>query len=130
MTEARNAESTKVNEEAKQAIIDAGGVVRELTAEQRAGLGRRDEARVGTVHRRSGPGQHRRRTGDQRQASKPGLRENRARPVNGAGSGRAGRAKTHARGDASMAHSYEPKTALGRVVNEDSRRRRSRSSSA
>ena len=35
VTEARNAESTKVNAEAKQAIIDAGGVVRELNAEQR-----------------------------------------------------------------------------------------------
>ncbi len=36
VTEARNAESTKVNEEAKQAIIDAGGTVRTLTPEQRA----------------------------------------------------------------------------------------------
>ena len=36
VTLARNSESTKVNAEAKQAIIDAGGVVRELTAEQRA----------------------------------------------------------------------------------------------
>ncbi len=36
VTAARNAESSKVNEEAKQAIIAAGGVVRELTAEQRA----------------------------------------------------------------------------------------------
>ena len=36
VTEARNSESTKVNAEAKQAIIDAGGVVRELTPEQRA----------------------------------------------------------------------------------------------
>ncbi len=35
VTEARNSESTKVNAEAKQAILDAGGVVRELTAEQR-----------------------------------------------------------------------------------------------
>ncbi|WP_299881990.1 DctP family TRAP transporter solute-binding subunit [uncultured Sulfitobacter sp.] len=35
VTEARNSESTKVNAEAKQAIIDAGGVVRQLTAEQR-----------------------------------------------------------------------------------------------
>jgi C4-dicarboxylate-binding protein DctP len=35
VTEARNSESTKVNAEAKQAIIDAGGVVRELTPEQR-----------------------------------------------------------------------------------------------
>ena len=35
VTAARNAESTKVNAEAKQAILDAGGVVRELTAEQR-----------------------------------------------------------------------------------------------
>ncbi|TNF20503.1 MAG: DctP family TRAP transporter solute-binding subunit [Rhodobacteraceae bacterium] len=35
VTTARNSESTKVNEEAKQAIIDAGGVVRELNAEQR-----------------------------------------------------------------------------------------------
>ncbi|NNK17258.1 MAG: DctP family TRAP transporter solute-binding subunit [Sulfitobacter sp.] len=35
VTEARNSESSKVNAEAKQAIIDAGGVVRELTAEQR-----------------------------------------------------------------------------------------------
>lgn len=32
----RNADSTKVNEEAKQAILAAGGVVRELTPEQRA----------------------------------------------------------------------------------------------
>ena len=36
VTETRNKESTAVNAEAKQAIIDAGGVVRELTAEQRA----------------------------------------------------------------------------------------------
>ncbi|MDA7424635.1 DctP family TRAP transporter solute-binding subunit [Thalassococcus lentus] len=35
VTEMRNGESTKVNEEAKQAVIDAGGVVRSLTAEQR-----------------------------------------------------------------------------------------------
>ncbi len=36
VTQTRNGESTRVNAEAKQAIIDAGGVVRELTAEQRA----------------------------------------------------------------------------------------------
>ncbi|MDX1593371.1 MAG: TRAP transporter substrate-binding protein [Gammaproteobacteria bacterium] len=36
VTAVRNAESTKVNEQAKQAIIDAGGVVRQLTPEQRA----------------------------------------------------------------------------------------------
>jgi len=36
VTEARNAESTAVNEEAKQAIIAAGGTVRTLTDEQRA----------------------------------------------------------------------------------------------
>ncbi|MBM1556825.1 DctP family TRAP transporter solute-binding subunit [Sulfitobacter mediterraneus] len=36
VTAARNAESTKVNEEAKNAIIDAGGVVRQLSDEQRA----------------------------------------------------------------------------------------------
>ena len=36
VTTTRNAESTKVNAEAKQAIIDAGGVVRSLTPEQRA----------------------------------------------------------------------------------------------
>ncbi|WP_305968609.1 MULTISPECIES: DctP family TRAP transporter solute-binding subunit [unclassified Mameliella] len=36
VTETRNAESFKVNQEARQAIIDAGGTVRELTAEQRA----------------------------------------------------------------------------------------------
>ena len=36
VTTARNAESFAVNEEAKQSIIDAGGVVRTLTAEQRA----------------------------------------------------------------------------------------------
>ena len=35
VTETRNAESTKVNEEAKQAILAAGGVVRTLTPEQR-----------------------------------------------------------------------------------------------
>jgi len=35
VTEARNAESTRVNEEAKQSIIAAGGVVRTLTPEQR-----------------------------------------------------------------------------------------------
>ncbi|MDF1727622.1 MAG: TRAP transporter substrate-binding protein DctP, partial [Sulfitobacter sp.] len=35
VTEARNSESSKVNAEAKQAILDAGGTVRELTAEQR-----------------------------------------------------------------------------------------------
>ncbi|MFT6674016.1 MAG: C4-dicarboxylate-binding protein DctP [Sulfitobacter sp.] len=36
VTEARNAESSKVNQEAKQAIIEAGGIVRELTNDQRA----------------------------------------------------------------------------------------------
>jgi C4-dicarboxylate-binding protein DctP len=36
VTEARNAESTSVNEAAKQEIIKAGGVVRQLSAEQRA----------------------------------------------------------------------------------------------
>ena len=36
VTETRNKESTAVNAAAKQAIIDAGGTVRELTAEQRA----------------------------------------------------------------------------------------------
>lgn len=36
VTETRNAESTRVNQEARQAIIDAGGVVRTLTPEQRA----------------------------------------------------------------------------------------------
>jgi C4-dicarboxylate-binding protein DctP len=36
VTAARNAESTRVNEEAKQAVIAAGGVVRTLTPEQRA----------------------------------------------------------------------------------------------
>jgi C4-dicarboxylate-binding protein DctP len=36
VTEARNAESTAVNEAAKQEIIKAGGVVRQLSAEQRA----------------------------------------------------------------------------------------------
>lgn len=35
VTTTRNAESTMVNAEAKQAVIDAGGVVRELSAEQR-----------------------------------------------------------------------------------------------
>ncbi len=35
VTQTRNAESTKVNEQAKQAIIAAGGVVRELTPELR-----------------------------------------------------------------------------------------------
>jgi C4-dicarboxylate-binding protein DctP len=35
VTEARNSESTKVNNEAKDAIIAAGGTVRQLTAEQR-----------------------------------------------------------------------------------------------
>jgi C4-dicarboxylate-binding protein DctP len=35
VTEARNSESTRVNEEAKAAIIAAGGVVRSLTVEQR-----------------------------------------------------------------------------------------------
>ncbi|WP_281495960.1 DctP family TRAP transporter solute-binding subunit [Marivita sp. S6314] len=35
VTATRNSESTKVNAEAKQAVLDAGGVVRELTAEQR-----------------------------------------------------------------------------------------------
>lgn len=35
VTDTRNKESTKVNNTAKQSIIDAGGVVRELTAEQR-----------------------------------------------------------------------------------------------
>ncbi|MBX2835755.1 MAG: DctP family TRAP transporter solute-binding subunit [Gammaproteobacteria bacterium] len=36
VTETRNSESTRVNEEAKQAVIDAGGTVRTLTDEQRA----------------------------------------------------------------------------------------------
>ena len=36
VTATRNAESAQVNQEAKQAIIDAGGVVRSLTPEQRA----------------------------------------------------------------------------------------------
>ncbi|MEX0340206.1 MAG: DctP family TRAP transporter solute-binding subunit [Arenibacterium sp.] len=36
VTEARNGESTAVNEAAKQAILDAGGEVRQLTPEQRA----------------------------------------------------------------------------------------------
>ncbi|MEM6666524.1 MAG: DctP family TRAP transporter solute-binding subunit [Pseudomonadota bacterium] len=36
VTETRNSESTRVNDEAKQAIVDAGGEVRQLTAEQRA----------------------------------------------------------------------------------------------
>jgi C4-dicarboxylate-binding protein DctP len=36
VTATRNAESTRVNEEAKQAIITAGGVVRSLTPDQRA----------------------------------------------------------------------------------------------
>ena len=36
VTESRNAESTKVNEEAKQAVIAAGSEVRQLTPEQRA----------------------------------------------------------------------------------------------
>ena len=36
VTEARNAESTAVNDAAKKAIMEAGGVVRELNAEQRA----------------------------------------------------------------------------------------------
>jgi C4-dicarboxylate-binding protein DctP len=35
VTEERNAESTRVNEENKQAIITAGGMVRTLTPEQR-----------------------------------------------------------------------------------------------
>ncbi|MFZ5963837.1 DctP family TRAP transporter solute-binding subunit [Thalassococcus sp. BH17M4-6] len=35
VTTSRNAESSKVNQEAKQAILDAGGTVRELSAEQR-----------------------------------------------------------------------------------------------
>ena len=35
VTETRNKESTSVNNEAKQSIIDAGGVVRQLTPEQR-----------------------------------------------------------------------------------------------
>ncbi|MEM6940621.1 MAG: DctP family TRAP transporter solute-binding subunit [Pseudomonadota bacterium] len=35
VTETRNSESTKVNADARQAILDAGGVVRELNAEQR-----------------------------------------------------------------------------------------------
>ncbi len=36
VTQTRNGESTRVNAEARQAIIDAGGVVRELTPDQRA----------------------------------------------------------------------------------------------
>ncbi len=36
VTEARNGEAYALNQKAKQAVIDAGGVVRQLTAEQRA----------------------------------------------------------------------------------------------
>jgi C4-dicarboxylate-binding protein DctP len=36
VTETRNTESTRVNAEARQAVIDAGGEVRPLTDEQRA----------------------------------------------------------------------------------------------
>ncbi|WP_341365776.1 DctP family TRAP transporter solute-binding subunit [Yoonia sp. BS5-3] len=36
VTQTRNGESTRVNAENRQAILDAGGIVRELTAEQRA----------------------------------------------------------------------------------------------
>jgi len=36
VTMTRNAEAFAVNEEAKQSILDAGGVIRELTPEQRA----------------------------------------------------------------------------------------------
>ncbi|WP_439155591.1 DctP family TRAP transporter solute-binding subunit [Yoonia sp.] len=36
VTETRNGESSRVNAEAKQAILDAGGTVRQLTPEQRA----------------------------------------------------------------------------------------------
>ena len=36
VTETRNKESTKVNQDAKQAVIDAGGTVRTLDADQRA----------------------------------------------------------------------------------------------
>jgi C4-dicarboxylate-binding protein DctP len=36
VTEARNSESTRVNNEARDAIVAAGGVVRQLTPEQRA----------------------------------------------------------------------------------------------
>ncbi|MEE9389300.1 MAG: DctP family TRAP transporter solute-binding subunit [Paracoccaceae bacterium] len=36
VTDTRNGESTRINEEAKASVIAAGGVVRELTAEQRA----------------------------------------------------------------------------------------------
>ncbi|WP_297774112.1 DctP family TRAP transporter solute-binding subunit [uncultured Roseovarius sp.] len=35
VTDTRNSESAKVNQDAKQAVIDAGGVVRQLTPEQR-----------------------------------------------------------------------------------------------
>ena len=35
VTQTRNSESFKVNQEARQAVIDAGGVVRELTPDQR-----------------------------------------------------------------------------------------------
>ena len=56
VTETRNAESTRVNEEAKQAIIEAGGVVRTLTAgAASAKVGRGDEAGLGQVR-----GRHRR----------------------------------------------------------------------
>jgi len=36
VTETRNSESTRLNEEAKQAVVQSGGVVRTLTDEQRA----------------------------------------------------------------------------------------------
>ncbi len=36
VTDARNAESFSVNQQARQAILDAGGIIRELTPEQRA----------------------------------------------------------------------------------------------
>ena len=56
VTDTRNSESSKVNADAKQAIIDAA---------RRMGFG--DETCLARVYRRCGPGKHRRRTGDQRQ---------------------------------------------------------------
>ncbi len=66
VTETRNAESTKVNEEAKAAIIAAGGVVRELTPEQRQAWVDVMKPVWAQFEDEVGAGKHRRRSGDQR----------------------------------------------------------------
>ena len=66
VTVARNGEAFAVNESAKQSIIDAGGVIRQLDTRATPSLGRRDEASLGQVRGRCRCRQHSRGTGNQR----------------------------------------------------------------